>query len=145
MYFSLVPPNPVFNELTMVLQMGNDAGRRPSFPLAFQLLEALTPRRSPWQGKYDKLILQPARLEQAWQLCNERVSDCCGRKEKVRYNKYIIRDKLYYVGREVIFLGFLGELFCPLGMADQGGTMEAGDYFIMWKTQDAFEINDCTK
>lgn len=38
--------NALLNELAMVLQMGHDAGSQSSFPLAFQLFEALTSGRS---------------------------------------------------------------------------------------------------
>lgn len=60
--------------------MGNDAGSWSSFPWAFQLLESLTPRRSPWWGGHDMLILQQAGLEQAWQPCNERDPCRCWQK-----------------------------------------------------------------
>lgn len=62
---SAVPSSELPNALVVVPQMGSEAGGPSSFPRAFQLLEALTPCASPWWGQHDKLILQPARLEQA--------------------------------------------------------------------------------
>ena len=75
------PSNMLLNELAMVLQMGNGTGSWSSFPAVFQLLEALTPHRSPRWGGHDKLILQEARLDPAWQPCNERGPCHCWQEE----------------------------------------------------------------
>lgn len=64
---STAPLGMFLNMLFVVPQKGSDAGGPSSFPLVFQLLEAVTPGASPWQGGQDTLIVRPAGLEQAWQ------------------------------------------------------------------------------